>query len=254
MSTRCQVRFLEAGLPWNNEDHFPIMLYHHSDGYPTNMLKLLLDGYDKAIAPLKLGGGFYDKSWQAGRSGKAAAYTIAADPGGFEPEAGNEFHVDIEWFYEVVCVNHANAGGPPSWQLRVFTPAPGFWDSPDRQHLALVDEGNIVDLAKRAQEVEDSRESALFGFNPEKAERKTPTIAKLVERFIRMREKAGELEFHADDLRSYVDSKLANKTPASPDRILRDLRADSKINYIVLNRRESLYKIVPVGEAIQQAV
>jgi hypothetical protein len=46
--------------------------------------------------------------------------------------------------------------------------------------------------------------------------------------------------FHADDLREYVREHYG-VAPASPDRILRDLRQRGLLNYIVINRKQSLY-------------
>lgn len=250
MSTRCQVRTIEAGLPWNNEDHNVLMMYHHWDGYPTNMLKLILEGYEKAIAPRVYEGiSFkYDKSWEAGRSGKAAAYIISTDPGGFEPESGNEFHADIEWFYEVVCVNHKQ--GVPTWEVRVFTTMSGFWDNPDRDHLAEVASGNIINLARDAEKIENRQDSAIEKriAKPKKV-RTEPTIGSLVETFV-----SKNTRFNAADLRKYIAFKLKGKpAPASSDRILRDLRAEGKINYRVVNRRESLYEVLPVAQQANQA-
>ena len=47
--------------------------------------------------------------------------------------------------------------------------------------------------------------------------------------------------FHAQDLRDYV-AALVQCAPASPDRILRNLRASGVVRYEVVDRRNSLYK------------
>ena len=98
MSTRCQVRVVADGFAGGHEDK-AITLYHHCDGYPTNMLPLMLS----AFAP----------DWMHERPGKAAAYLCAVDPGGFEPEEGHELHGDIEWYY----VLHVTA---ELWAVQVF--------------------------------------------------------------------------------------------------------------------------------------
>jgi hypothetical protein len=54
-------------------------------------------------------------------------------------------------------------------------------------------------------------------------------------------------EFFADELRAYV-LRRANVAPASPDRILRDLRKRRLLNYEVTNRRASRYRFLPVPE------
>jgi hypothetical protein len=54
-------------------------------------------------------------------------------------------------------------------------------------------------------------------------------------------------EFHVDDLRQYVSANVEGYVaPASPDRILRDLRQRNKVNYVVVSRSKSLYKALPV--------
>jgi hypothetical protein len=53
--------------------------------------------------------------------------------------------------------------------------------------------------------------------------------------------------FHAQDLRLHVQAKIGIAiAPASPDRILRDLRQKRLINYKVLDRRNSLYQALPL--------
>lgn len=55
------------------------------------------------------------------------------------------------------------------------------------------------------------------------------------------REHAGEM-FRMEQLRRYVISRAPEIAPDSPSRILRELRLDNRINYVVLNRRQSLYQ------------
>ena len=52
----------------------------------------------------------------------------------------------------------------------------------------------------------------------------------------------GNITFHADDLRNYVTEKVGVVAPGSADRVLRLLRQKGRVDYIVLNRRESLYQ------------
>lgn len=59
-------------------------------------------------------------------------------------------------------------------------------------------------------------------------------------------------EFHVDDLRQYVSAQVGGYiAPASPDRILRDLRQKKKVNYEVVSRSKSLYKSLPVAGQMQ---
>lgn len=54
---------------------------------------------------------------------------------------------------------------------------------------------------------------------------------------------AGELEFHAEDMRRWVIRSVGMVAPGSPDRVMRDLRQSGAINYQVLDRASSLYRI-----------
>ena len=53
---------------------------------------------------------------------------------------------------------------------------------------------------------------------------------------------AGE-EFHVEALRKYVADRH-QVAPASPDRVLRSLRQDGVIDYEVVSRRQSLYRVL----------
>jgi hypothetical protein len=53
--------------------------------------------------------------------------------------------------------------------------------------------------------------------------------------------------FHADELRAYAVAETGIAAPASADRILRDLRLRGVIDYVVVNRRASLYEVIKVN-------
>lgn len=53
--------------------------------------------------------------------------------------------------------------------------------------------------------------------------------------------------FHMEELLAYVEAET-QVAPDSPGRILRDLRQQRLINYRVVNRRASLYEVLPVNE------
>jgi hypothetical protein len=55
-------------------------------------------------------------------------------------------------------------------------------------------------------------------------------------------------EFHAEELRRHVDRVIGVTAPGSADRILRDLRKRRALGYKVVNRRDSLYRILWIGE------
>jgi len=111
MSTRCNVWVKEKGLVFGDSEK-PIQLYHHCDGYPTNMLSLFRQAFDR-----------YGKGWEAGRAGKVAGMICAVDPGQFEPENGSELHGDIEYWYKITVQNVAGGtmAEQPKWFVEVYT-------------------------------------------------------------------------------------------------------------------------------------
>ena len=107
MSTRCQVQVIQEGLTWDGK----VTLYHHCDGYPTNILPLIRSAF---------GAG---SGWQLGRAGKAAGFLCASDPGSFEPEEGHDLHGDIEYYYKVYLKNTGRGSlvENPIWEVEVYT-------------------------------------------------------------------------------------------------------------------------------------
>ena len=54
--------------------------------------------------------------------------------------------------------------------------------------------------------------------------------------------------FTADQLRFFVTNNVqGGVSPSSSDRVLRNLRQQGKLDYVVLNRGKSLYRAVPLG-------
>lgn len=52
--------------------------------------------------------------------------------------------------------------------------------------------------------------------------------------------------FYADDLRKHVIRQTGLAAPASADRVLRDLRKQGAIGYVVISRKLSLYEVTGV--------
>lgn len=78
-------------------------------------------------------------------------------------------------------------------------------------------------------------------------------IGKLIVEFCTERLKHFEGTFFMEELRVYIDRKLAGCiAPDSPGRILRQLRQQGELNYIVLFRSQSLYQIKPVEKTAEQ--
>ena len=80
---------------------------------------------------------------------------------------------------------------------------------------------------------------------PHELTRVTGKTAGAILGFLRRRLANGFVEFHADDLRGDVACHTVT-APASADRILRDLRRAGVVDYVVVNRRNSLYRILRV--------
>lgn len=76
----------------------------------------------------------------------------------------------------------------------------------------------------------------------ENLERVSLRISNAVTRFC-----SRHLTFHADDLRRAVIRETGIAAPASADRILRDLRKQGVLDYMVLSRRESFYMVIHVN-------
>lgn len=83
-----------------------------------------------------------------------------------------------------------------------------------------------------------------FTAQDEHLERVTARIAAAIIAWTRAR--VGQT-FHMDELRRHLLGEVGMIAPASPDRILRDLRQRGKLKYEVLNRRESLYRVLEVA-------
>ncbi|HWO14749.1 MAG TPA: hypothetical protein VNN80_34840 [Polyangiaceae bacterium] len=74
---------------------------------------------------------------------------------------------------------------------------------------------------------------------PEERRRVYGKIAPLILMFAR--DRAGQ-QFHVEQLRQYVDAHAHDIAPDSPGRILRELRQQRLLNYVVIDRRNSLYQ------------
>ena len=128
MSTRCQVR-VEGDvrvLGAENTVRDRLTLYHHSDGYPSYMVRTFVTAFDK-----------YGRGWEGNRVGKVASFLCAVDPGSYEPEDGHQLHGDIEFFYEVHLGSDMTVGARGTWTIKVFEVGGGWGDD---QELKLIDE------------------------------------------------------------------------------------------------------------------
>lgn len=71
-------------------------------------------------------------------------------------------------------------------------------------------------------------------------------IGNLVETFVRDRWQTAQPRFYIQDLHDYIAART-QIAPASPDRILRQLRLEGKFDYKVVNRSDSCYEITAVN-------
>jgi hypothetical protein len=67
-----------------------------------------------------------------------------------------------------------------------------------------------------------------------------------VRAFVKLRWDTDQKRFAMRELHDYIFQQTQT-APASPDRILRQLRLDGEFDYRVVNRKESLYEITAVG-------
>lgn len=56
-------------------------------------------------------------------------------------------------------------------------------------------------------------------------------------------------DFHAQELRDYISDRNPLAAPASPDRVLRLLRQEKRVDYVVISRKNSLYRITQLAAA-----
>ncbi len=69
-----------------------------------------------------------------------------------------------------------------------------------------------------------------------------------VKAFVKLRWDTDQKRFAMRELHDYIFQQT-QIAPASPDRILRQLRLDGEFDYQVVNRKESLYEIIAVGSS-----
>ena len=90
--------------------------------------------------------------------------------------------------------------------------------------------------------------------DPQERARVRSRIGSLIMEFFFLARNIGNTPFHMEDLRRFVEEGLDGKiAPDSPGRILRQLRQQGLLNYTVVSRRQSLYRVVPVERPAEQA-
>jgi hypothetical protein len=74
-------------------------------------------------------------------------------------------------------------------------------------------------------------------------DRVTGNLAAPIKSFLNERLLANRPEFRMADLRTYLMVRGLEFAPASPDRILRELRLNGEVLYEVVSRAKSLYRV-----------
>jgi Fe2+ or Zn2+ uptake regulation protein len=80
----------------------------------------------------------------------------------------------------------------------------------------------------------------------------TEAVSNAILKFFEHRREHGPFTFYADDLRRWVQRQIT-VAPATPDRILRLLRQQGRLNYTVANRAKSIYYIPETQPTLQSA-
>lgn len=134
MSTRCQVLIKSDSKEFEDD----ILLYHHCDGQPSNMISVIAKAFRWGHRKTRFHRGgeltdYYRR--QLYRVGSIAAYLCHQDPRGFEVENNRpDLQGDIEWYYEI------EIGGtnrvPYQWKVTIYK-AIMQEEGPPKLHLAL---------------------------------------------------------------------------------------------------------------------
>ena len=125
MATRCQVEIVPTGnaLDRGIRPEDVNRLYHHWDGYPTNMLPNIRDAFTKAVAYLKEnsepGGGARQIIHCLSDPAKSAAFLCHHEPDGYEPEDHDAVHGDAEFFYRITPERNDSDEDPIRWGVEV---------------------------------------------------------------------------------------------------------------------------------------
>jgi hypothetical protein len=91
------------------------------------------------------------------------------------------------------------------------------------------------------------KQPTLFDEQAANLSRVRAQIAPAIVEFCRQLWESGTRQFHMEDLRRFVVDRQGHLAPASCDRILRQLRREQRILYEVVNRRQSLYRLIQVA-------
>ena len=164
MSTRCQVRISSGNeLSKNSPDFFApepdTMLYHHCDGYPSNMIPIIAKTFRWGYKPRTLYKGgepniYY--RYQMDRPGYIASHLCYHDPTGFSVENLDVgLHGDIEWYYKI---NTKGSNDSVKWEVSIYS-AQIQREGDPKLHLVLT--GDILKLVTRKNQLTEETEQKI---------------------------------------------------------------------------------------------
>jgi len=128
MSTRCQVQVIED---YANGDQEKATLYHHCDGYPSNMLRLFWESWQAMHNYTykmykKMGYKNEDckryqeySGYQLDRCGYVSSFLCFVDPTGYGPLGYHDLHGDIEYYYRLYTAPAVQ--DKSIWEVEVYT-------------------------------------------------------------------------------------------------------------------------------------
>ena len=146
MGTRANVLIKSTGLDYVEPC---VLLYHHFDGYPENMLHLMLkyeEIFEKEVRE-KLQVDPTQERWLLGRVGHLSSFIISTDILGFEisnvfqKEEDVVLHSDIDFYY-VITADNREIENAPKIYIEVYTSleleehlANQFWETGNPKFL-----------------------------------------------------------------------------------------------------------------------
>lgn len=111
MSTRCQVQVEGRYYESNKDNEEAFMLYHHCDGYPSNIIPLIVKAFEagQELTP---------SGCELCCPAKVASLLCHVDPMQFEPLNHFDLHYDIAYFYKVIVGR--NDKDEVEWKIMVY--------------------------------------------------------------------------------------------------------------------------------------
>lgn len=109
--------YVGKGVVMRLDDLYSVSLYHKGHGFPIYMFKLFEQAYEKFVRHADDAERFISTN-----PGKVASFLCHIDPWGFEPLAGHDRIVFVQWYYiiNILSKYHGCTTKYPTWQVSVF--------------------------------------------------------------------------------------------------------------------------------------